>query len=86
MERPAAYAFCFLTPAERNYAQIEEGEFSLDTESKEVPQLRYVYGRYFTLVTDHKPLAVLPRIERHAVIKRILPGCRYTSRYNGMPL
>ena len=36
---PVAYAFCFLTPAERNYAQIEEGEFSLDTESKEVPQL-----------------------------------------------
>ena len=29
---------------------------------------------------------VLPHIEQHAVIERILPECCYTSRYNGMPL
>ena len=56
--------------------------------------LSYVYASYENVtqvvVTFNVNVligyTVLPRIERHAVMERILPGCRYTLRYNGMPL
>ena len=32
-------------------------------------------------------ISVGPQVsERHAIMEQILPGCRYTLRYNGMPL
>ena len=53
-ERPISFAPRTLTPSERNYAQQA---LSLVYGVKRFHQ--YLYGRQFTLVTDHKPLTAI---------------------------
>ena len=77
-ERPIAYAARSLSPAERNYAQIEKEALSLVYGVKYFHQ--FLYGRKFTLVTDHKPLMSIlsptgglpplaaARLQRYAII------------------
>ena len=56
-ERPIAFASRTLSTSERNYAQVEREALSLVYGIQKFHQ--YLYGRRFTLVTDHKPLTTI---------------------------
>ena len=87
-ERPIAYASWTLTPAERNYSQLEREGLAVVFAVKKFHQ--YLYGRKVTIMTDHKPLLGLlgadkavpalasARIQRWALL---LSGYNYELRY-----
>ena len=53
-ERPIAYASKALSQAEKNYSQLDKEALSIIFGVKRFHS--YIYGRKFTLVTDHRPL------------------------------
>ena len=53
-ERPVAYVSRALSSAEQNYAQIEREALAIVFAVRRFHQ--YLYGRTFTLVTDHRSL------------------------------
>lgn len=86
--RPIAYASKTLAKAERNYSQFDREALAIVFGVKEFHQ--YVYGRFFTIETDHKPLTYvfgegksLPqmaasRVQRWSVF---LSGYNYSMKY-----
>ena len=56
-EHPVAFASRTLKPSERNYAQVEKEALSLIYGITKFH--KYLYGRPFTLVTNHRPLTTI---------------------------
>ncbi|XP_061152316.1 uncharacterized protein K02A2.6-like [Syngnathus typhle] len=92
-ERPIAFASRSLSPAERNYAQIDREALSLVWGVKKFNQ--YLYGKHFMLITDHQPLVSIfspkkgvpamaaARLQRWALF---LGAHTYTIDYKGTKL
>ncbi len=87
-EQPVAFASRSLVPAEKNYSQIDKEGLALVYGVKKFH--RYLFGRPFTLLTDHKPLTHLfgennpvppmasTRIQRWALL---LSAYQYSIKY-----
>lgn len=56
-EHPIAFVSRSLSSSERNYSQVEKEALSLVFRVKKFHL--YLYGRKFTLTTDHKPLTTI---------------------------
>ena len=51
---PIAFASCSLAPAEKNYSQIDKEALARVFGVKHFHQ--YLFGQFFTIKSDHKPL------------------------------
>lgn len=92
-ERPIAYASRSLNNAEKNYSQIDKEALGIIWGIKRFNV--YLYGRNFTLVTDHQPLVSIfspqkgisttssSRLQRYAIF---LSGYDYTIKYRNTKL
>ena len=61
-EKPIYFASRELSKAERNYAQIEHEGLAVIFEVFKFH--KHIYGREFTIITDHKPLVGLFKEDR----------------------
>ncbi len=92
-ERPIAFASRSLNKAERNYSQIDKEALGIVWSVKKFHT--YLYGRHFTLITDHQPLVSIfspekslpamtaARLQRYAVF---LAGHNYDIEYRNTKL
>ena len=88
-KRPVAFVSRSLTKTECKYAQIDKEALSIVWGVKWFH--RYLYGRQFTLVTDHKPLTAIFQLKKGvpamtaATLQHyalFLPGFDYDIEYN----
>ena len=56
-ERPVAYASRTLTPAEKNYSQLEKEALGVVFAVQKFH--KYLYGRHFIIESDHRPLSFI---------------------------
>ena len=87
-ERPIAFASRTLNTAEQNYSQIDKEALGIVWSLKKFHT--YLYGRRFTLITDHQPLTAIfspvknlpsmtaARLQRYALL---LAGYQYDMVY-----
>jgi hypothetical protein len=54
LEKSIAFASCTLAPAEKKYSQLDKEGLAIVFGVKRFHQ--YLYGRKFTIFSDHKPL------------------------------
>ena len=69
-ERPVAFASRTLTPSDCNYSQLEKEALALTFGIKRFDT--YLYGRRFTLLTNHKPLTTI--LGPHNAIPTLAPA------------
>ena len=70
-KRPIAFALKSLSTSEKQYSQIEKERLAIIYAVKKFH--RFLHGRHFTLVTDHKPLLMVlgPKGHKNLVGRRI---------------
>ena len=56
-ERPIVYISRTLTPAEKNYSQLEKEALAIIFAVRKFH--KYIYGRHFVVESDHRPLSFL---------------------------
>ena len=61
-DRPIAFASRTLAPAERKYSQLDKEALAIVFGVDKFHQ--YLYGRHFTMLSDHKPLQYLFAVDR----------------------
>ena len=82
-ERPVSFASRTLTSAEKNYSQIEKEALSIIWAIKKFHI--YLFGRKFTLLTDHKPLNYIFNATKGistTASGRLQRWCLFLSAYN----
>lgn len=81
-ERPIAFAIRTLNSAENNYSQIDKEAVGIVLGIKHFQM--YLYGRHFSLITDHKPLVSI--FHPHKCIPLITTASlqRYTVFLSGL--
>ncbi|XP_060112835.1 uncharacterized protein K02A2.6-like [Heteronotia binoei] len=81
-EVPVAYYSRTLTPAERNYTQIDKEALAIVAGVRKFHE--YLYGRRFTIATDHKPLLGLLAPDRQTpqiLSQRVLRWNQFLNSY-----
>ena len=79
-DHPIAYASRSLTSAEQNYAQIEKETLAVTYACERFNQ--YLYGRHFTVQSDHKPLETIVNKPLHKAPPRIQRFLLRLQKYN----
>ncbi|KAJ1523118.1 hypothetical protein ONE63_001011 [Megalurothrips usitatus] len=80
-ERPIAYASCTLTPAQRNYSQLDKEFAAILFGVNEFHA--YLAGREFTIYTDHQPLVGMVQNSASPVASpRVLRGLLRLGAYH----